>query len=64
MLSAGWAEERPQTLTSRSDWAYGSGLNMMASATVNVVLVTPVPSPSVSTTAVVNPGLRRAIRMP
>ena len=49
MLSAGWAEERPQTLTSRSGWAYGSGLKMMASATVNVVVVTPIPSPRVST---------------
>ena len=60
MLSVGLADERPHTFTSRSGWAYGSGRKTMASATVNVVVVTPIPTPSVSTAAMVNPGLRRS----
>ena len=48
--------------TSRSGSTNPNGRNSTASTTVNIALLAPMPSASVSTTASVNPGLLRSER--
>src|SRR5215469_5722840 len=48
--------------TSRSGWWNGSGLSSTALTTLNIAVVTPMPSAIVTTATVANPGLLLSLR--